>query len=39
LRGSHLETLLSSPEPLADGAAVSAPWTLPAYGASVAELR
>jgi alpha-glucosidase len=38
VRGSHLTTLLSSPERLADGAA-SGPQALPAYGAWVAELR
>jgi len=38
VRGSHLETLLSSPEPLPGGAA-SGPQTLPAYAAWVAELH
>jgi alpha-glucosidase len=39
VRGSHLETLLSSPGPLPGGAAASAPQTLPAYAAWIAELR
>jgi alpha-glucosidase len=39
VRGSHLETLLSSPEPLPDGASASSPQTLPAYAAWVAELH
>jgi alpha-glucosidase len=38
VRGSHLATLLSSPEPLPDGAAAG-PHALPAYAAWVAELR
>jgi alpha-glucosidase len=40
VRGSHLETLLSSPGPHPpDSASASAPQTLPAYAAWVAELR
>jgi alpha-glucosidase len=39
VRGSHLETLLSSPGPLPGGAAASGPQTLPPYAAWVAELR
>ena len=38
VRGSHLATLLSSPERLPDGAA-EAPHALPPYAAWVAELR
>ena len=39
VRGSHFETLLSSPGPPPDSAFASAPQTLPAYAAWVAELR
>jgi len=39
VRGSHLETLLSSPGPSPDSASASRPQTLPAYAAWVAELR
>jgi alpha-glucosidase len=39
VRGSHLETLLSSPGPPPDGASASSPQTLPAYAAWVAGLR
>ena len=39
VRGSHLETLLSSPGPPPDSASASRPQTLPAYAAWVAELR
>jgi alpha-glucosidase len=39
VRGSHLTTLLSSPERLAVGVSASGPQTLPAYAAWVAALR
>jgi alpha-glucosidase len=39
VRGSHLETLLSSPGSPPDSASTSSPQTLPAYAAWVAELR
>ena len=39
VRGSHLETLLSSPGPPPDSASATGPQTLPPYAAWVAELR